>query len=127
VDAAVASLALVVAERFSCGANLRSFDGSRGFSSNHLSVRVHSGSRLPRPADEADHDRRYDHRRNHQHVQKNNSVSGHRLESVNQLIRPQEERLPLQLFLELVEEPPVGALSDDLLGARFDHPGLVQT
>ena len=34
--------------------------------------------------------------------------------------------LSLQLLLQLVEEAPVGALGDDLLGARFDHPGLMQ-
>src|SRR5436190_7898475 len=32
----------------------------------------------------------------------------------------------LQLLLELVDEPPVGAVRDDLLGARLDHPDLVQ-
>src|SRR3989442_2802590 len=36
------------------------------------------------------------------------------------------ELLPLQLFLELVEEAHVGALADDLLRVRLDEPGLVQ-
>src|SRR5215467_3343969 len=34
--------------------------------------------------------------------------------------------LPLQLLLELVEEPPVGAVGEDLLRARFDHPGFLE-
>src|SRR6266513_1087901 len=29
-----------------------------------------------------------------------------------------------QLLLELIDEPPVGAVRDDLLGARLDHPAL---
>src|SRR5262245_32355069 len=33
---------------------------------------------------------------------------------------------PLELALELVEEAPVGALGEDLLRARRDHPRLVQ-
>ena len=41
-----------------------------------------------------------------------------------------QERAPvdssLQLLLELVEEPPVGALGDDLLRAGLDHPRLAQ-
>src|SRR5262245_13783761 len=35
--------------------------------------------------------------------------------------------LPLQLLLQLVEEAPVGAPGDELLGARLDHPGLMET
>src|SRR5712691_3578279 len=35
--------------------------------------------------------------------------------------------LAFQLFLELVEDAPVGALRNDLLWTRFDHPGLVET
>src|SRR2546427_5149937 len=35
--------------------------------------------------------------------------------------------LAFQLFLELVEDAPVGALHNDLLWTRFDHPGLVET
>src|SRR5215813_1956685 len=35
--------------------------------------------------------------------------------------------LSLHLLLQLVEETPLGALGDDLLWARRDHPGLVQT
>src|SRR5215510_2017739 len=35
--------------------------------------------------------------------------------------------LSLQLLLELIEKTPVGAVGDDLLRARLDHPGLVQT
>src|SRR5215468_6242129 len=35
--------------------------------------------------------------------------------------------LPLQLLLQLMEETPVGALGDELLGAGLDHTGLVQT
>src|SRR5438874_12255691 len=31
-----------------------------------------------------------------------------------------------QLLLELIDEPPVGAVRDDLLGARLDHPDLVE-
>src|SRR6266487_597671 len=34
--------------------------------------------------------------------------------------------LSLQLSLELVEKAPVSALSDELLGARLEHPDLVQ-
>src|SRR5262245_29964888 len=34
--------------------------------------------------------------------------------------------LPFQFPLQLVEEPPVRALRDDLLRARADHAGLVQ-
>src|ERR1700674_2159916 len=34
--------------------------------------------------------------------------------------------LTLQLLLQLVEEPPVGALGDQLLRARLDHARLVQ-
>src|SRR3989338_5066580 len=34
--------------------------------------------------------------------------------------------LSLQLLLQLVEEPPVGALGDDFLGRALDHPRLVQ-
>src|SRR5688500_2494619 len=34
--------------------------------------------------------------------------------------------LALQLLLQLVEERPVGARADDLLGAGFDHADLVQ-
>src|SRR4030095_13907346 len=33
----------------------------------------------------------------------------------------------LQLSLELLEEPPIGALCDDSLGCRLDHSGLVQS
>src|SRR5712691_6896277 len=33
---------------------------------------------------------------------------------------------PLQLALELVEDPPVGALGDDLLWARLHDAGFVQ-
>src|SRR5712691_10354032 len=33
---------------------------------------------------------------------------------------------PLQLTLELVEDPPVGALGDDLLWARLHDAGFVQ-
>src|SRR5262245_22274005 len=34
--------------------------------------------------------------------------------------------LALQLLLELVDEPPVGALGDNLLRARLDHSSLMQ-
>src|SRR5262249_15831066 len=34
--------------------------------------------------------------------------------------------LPLQLLFQLIEEAPVGALGDELLGAGLDHTGLVQ-
>src|SRR5919108_1314008 len=34
--------------------------------------------------------------------------------------------LALQLFLQLGEEAPVGALGDELLGGALQHPGLVQ-
>src|SRR5215470_8926628 len=34
--------------------------------------------------------------------------------------------LPLQLLLELVEEPPVSAVGEDLLRVRLDQPRLVQ-
>src|SRR2546422_7541997 len=34
--------------------------------------------------------------------------------------------LPFQLFLQLVEEPPVRALAEDLLRARLDHPRFVK-
>jgi hypothetical protein len=34
--------------------------------------------------------------------------------------------LILQLFLQLIEEAPVGALGDELLRTRRDHPDLVQ-
>src|SRR5687768_9122781 len=34
--------------------------------------------------------------------------------------------LALQLLLQLVEEAPVGALGEDLLGSAFNHAGLVQ-
>ena len=44
--------------------------------------------------------------------------------------RPVQERAslhhPFNSCLQLVEEPPVGTLRDDLLWARLDHPGLVQ-
>jgi hypothetical protein len=33
---------------------------------------------------------------------------------------------PLQLLLQLSEDAPVGALSDDLLGGALDHPGLME-
>jgi hypothetical protein len=33
--------------------------------------------------------------------------------------------LSLQLLLQLGEEPPVGALSNELLGTALEHPGLV--
>jgi hypothetical protein len=35
-------------------------------------------------------------------------------------------RLSLQLFLQLVEEAPVGALGDDFLGGALDHPHLMK-
>src|SRR5262249_55463508 len=35
--------------------------------------------------------------------------------------------LALQLLLELLEEAPIRALDDKLLGAGLEHPGLVQT
>src|SRR5712692_2092216 len=35
--------------------------------------------------------------------------------------------LSLQLLLQLVEKPPVGALGDELLETALAHPGLVQT
>src|SRR5215475_420757 len=34
--------------------------------------------------------------------------------------------LPLHLLLQRVEEAPVGALGDDLLGGTLDQPGLMQ-
>src|SRR5438477_11471070 len=34
--------------------------------------------------------------------------------------------LPLQLSLQIVKEPPVGAPSDDLPGTRLEHSDLVQ-
>ena len=34
-------------------------------------------------------------------------------------------RSSLQLFLELVEKAPIGALGDELLWAQFDHPDLM--
>src|SRR5438132_6776517 len=45
-------------------------------------------------------------------------------------IRPAAGRtltLTFQLSLQLVEEAPVGALCDDLLGAGLDHPGFVKS
>src|SRR2546423_14181532 len=38
----------------------------------------------------------------------------------------QPSLLSLQLLLELLEEPPVGALRDELLRAGLEHPSLVQ-
>src|SRR5690348_3596152 len=35
--------------------------------------------------------------------------------------------LSLELFLELVQKPPVGALRDNLVRSAFNQPGLVQT
>src|SRR5262245_32168820 len=35
-------------------------------------------------------------------------------------------RLLLQLLLQLLDEAPVGALGDELLGAAFDHPHFVE-
>src|SRR5688572_28377465 len=34
--------------------------------------------------------------------------------------------LSLQFLLQFIEEAPVRALGDELLGAAFDHPGFVQ-
>ena len=39
---------------------------------------------------------------------------------------PLQAHSRLQLFLQLVQEPPVGAFRDDLLGLRLDHTHLVQ-
>src|SRR5437870_11884751 len=39
---------------------------------------------------------------------------------------PAQRGSSLQLLPELVQEAPVGALGDDLLGTRLDHPGLVK-
>src|SRR5437773_11829957 len=35
--------------------------------------------------------------------------------------------LPFQFLLQFPQEPPVGGLGDDLLGAALDHPGVAQT
>jgi hypothetical protein len=37
-----------------------------------------------------------------------------------------QERLSLQLLLQLIEEAPVGALGDELLWTRLDHAGFVE-
>jgi hypothetical protein len=34
--------------------------------------------------------------------------------------------LPLQLSLQFIEEAPVGALGDELLGRALDHAGLME-
>src|SRR5258708_26341799 len=40
--------------------------------------------------------------------------------------KPRRSTLALQLLLQFVEEPPVGALGEDLLRARLDHARFVQ-